>query len=58
MNGLTWRHIAAIAIGAGVAVGGAWAPAVAATALISLGASLATGALGHAQGIKADKKSQ
>lgn len=52
MNGLTWKHIAAIAIGSLVAVAGAFAPAAAATALIAMGSSLATGALGHAQGNK------
>jgi hypothetical protein len=54
---MNWKHVTIIAIGAGVALGGAFVPAAAtATALISLGASLATGALGHAQGAKADKK--
>jgi hypothetical protein len=54
---MNWKHVAIIAIGAGVALGGAFVPAAAAaTALIALGSSLATGALGHAQGSKADKK--
>lgn len=54
---MSWKHVAVIGIGAGVALGAAFVPAAAiATALIALGSSLATGALGHAQGSKADKK--
>ncbi len=54
---MSWKHVAIIAIGAAVSVGGALVPAAAAaTALIALGSSLATGALGHAQGAKLEKK--
>jgi hypothetical protein len=54
---MNWKHVAIIGIGAGVALGSAFVPAAAiATALIALGSSLATGALGHAQGAKADAK--
>lgn len=52
MNGFTWKHVAVVGIGALVAGLGAFAPATAATALIAMGSSLATGAVGHAQGAK------
>lgn len=54
---MNWMHVAIIGIGAGVALGAAFVPnAAIATALIALGSSLATGALGHAQGSKLDTK--
>lgn len=56
MNGLTWKHVAVIGIGALIAGAGVIAPPAAATALLALGSSLATGALGHAQGAKEPKK--
>jgi uncharacterized membrane protein HdeD (DUF308 family) len=52
MNGFTWQHVAVVGIGALVAGLGAFAPPVAATALIAMGSGLATGAVGHAQGNK------
>jgi hypothetical protein len=53
MSGLTWTHIAALAIGAGVAVTGAFAPAAASAGLFSLGSVIIGGVFGHAQGSKA-----
>ena len=58
MGGLTMRHVYTVLIGGAIAVTGAWAPAIGATALIALGTSLATGALAHAQGAKKAKDTE
>lgn len=53
---MSWKHVSLIGLGLATVIAGGFLPAAAAaTAVIALGSSVVTGALGHAQG---DRKNQ